>query len=105
MMSVPGWSGSLVLRMLSGMFFSRTGNTVPSCSTCAPTKLSSRSSLYVMRSIGRGSGTMRGSAMRMPDTSVQFSYTSAFSAAAASAPVMSLPPREKVRILPSGVTP
>ena len=48
---------------------------------------------------------MRGSAMRMPDTSVQFSYTSAFSAAAASAPVMSLPPREKVRILPSGVTP
>ena len=102
MMSVPVWSGSLVLRMLSGMFFSRTGNTVPSCSTCAPTKLSSRSSLYVMRSIGSGSGTMRG---RMPDTSVQFSYTSALSAAAASAPVMSLPPREKVRILPSGVTP
>ena len=36
MMSVPGWSGALVLRMFSGIFFSRTGNTAPSCSTCAP---------------------------------------------------------------------
>ena len=35
-MSVPGWSGSFVLRMLSGMFFSLTGKTAPSCSTCAP---------------------------------------------------------------------
>ena len=35
-MVVPGCSGSFVLRMLSGMFFSRTGKTVPSCSTCAP---------------------------------------------------------------------
>ena len=34
--SVPGWLGSLVLRMFRGMFFSRTGNTVISCSTCAP---------------------------------------------------------------------
>ena len=33
---VPGWSGALVLRMLSGMFFSRTGKIVPSCRTCAP---------------------------------------------------------------------
>ena len=34
--SVPGLDGSFVLRMLSGMFFSRTGKTVISCSTCAP---------------------------------------------------------------------
>ena len=33
---VPGCSGWLVLRMFRGMFFSRTGETVPSCSTCAP---------------------------------------------------------------------
>ncbi len=31
---VPGWSGSLVLRMFSGMFF--LPGKVPSCSTCAP---------------------------------------------------------------------
>ena len=37
--------------------------------------------------------------------SVQFSYTSASSAAAARAPVMSEPPREKVRIWPSGIRP
>ena len=44
---------------------------------------------------GQRVGHDAGSAIRMPDTSVQFSYTSASSAAAASAPVMSLPPREK----------
>ena len=55
--------------------------------------------------MGRGSGTILGSAIRKPDTSVQFSYTSASSAAAASAPVMSLPPRLKVWMLPSGITP
>ena len=33
---VPGCSGWLVLRMFRGMFFSRTGETVPSWSTCAP---------------------------------------------------------------------
>ena len=33
---VPGCSGWLVLRIFSGMFFSRTGDTVPSWSTCAP---------------------------------------------------------------------
>ena len=58
-----------------------------------------------MRSMGSGSFTMRGSAMRKPETSVQFSYTSASSAAAASAPVMSLPPRVKVLMLPSGMAP
>ena len=33
---VPGCSGWLVLRIFRGMFFSRTGDTVPSWSTCAP---------------------------------------------------------------------
>ena len=55
--------------------------------------------------MGLGSFTILGSAMRKPDTSVQFSYTSASSAAAASAPVMSLPPRVNVWMLPSGMAP
>jgi hypothetical protein len=33
---VPGCSGWFVLRIFRGMFFSRTGDTVPSWSTCAP---------------------------------------------------------------------
>ena len=48
---------------------------------------------------------MRGSAMRSPDTSVQFSYKSAFSARARIAPVISEPPRENVLIDPSGIAP
>ena len=48
---------------------------------------------------------MRGSAMRKPETSVQFSYTSAFAARATTAPVMSLPPRGKVCTSPLGSEP
>ena len=48
---------------------------------------------------------MRGSAMRKPDTSVQFSYTSACTARATMAPVMSDPPRENVLMLPSRLRP
>ena len=55
--------------------------------------------------MGAGLSTMRGSAMRMPETSVQFSYTSASTAAAASAPEMSLPPRVMTLILPVGSLP
>ena len=49
----------------------------------------------------RASGTTRGSAIRKPFTSVQFSYSSALAARATIAPVISLPPREKVRIASS----
>ena len=49
--------------------------------------------------------TIFGSAARIPGTSVQFSYTSACSAAAARLPVMSEPPRGKVWTRPSGSTP
>ena len=49
-----------------------------------------------MEEISAGFLIIRGSAIRKPDTSVQFSYTSAFTARATRAPVMSLPPREKV---------
>ena len=102
---VPGSCGRLVLRMFRGMPFSFTGCTDSSCRTEAPIKASSRSSANVIFSIGAGFGTMRGSAIRMPETSVQFSYTSALIAAAAMAPVMSLPPRDITRSLPVGSCP
>ena len=51
------------------------------------------------------SGTILGSAIMNPSTSVQFSYTSASTARAMIDPVMSEPPREKVRTLPSGMAP
>ena len=55
-----------------------------------------------MELISRGCGTMRGSAIRKPDTSVQFSYTLASTARATIAPVISDPPRENVFTVPSG---
>ena len=58
-----------------------------------------------MSLIGCGSRTMRGSAIRKPDTSVQFSYRSAITARATMAPVTSEPPREKVLTEPSGSAP
>ena len=61
----------------------------------------SRSSRYVIYFIGFGSGTILGSATRKPDTSVQFSYTSARLALATIEPVTSEPPREKVLTFPS----
>ena len=48
-----------------------------------------------------GLSTMRGSQARKPLTSVQFSYTVAFTARATIAPEISDPPREKVFTLPS----
>ena len=46
---------------------------------------------------------MRGSAANTESTSVKFSYTSAFTAAARIAPVMSEPPRGKVTTSPACV--
>ena len=97
---VPGSSGQLVLRMFRGMPFSFTGRMESSWRTEAPMKASSRSSAKVIWGMGLGSLTILGSAIRMPDTSVQFSYTSASTAAAASAPDISLPPRDMTLILP-----
>ena len=53
----------------------------------------------------RASGTIRGSAIMNPSTSVQFSYSLACTARAMMDPVMSDPPREKVRMDPSGMAP
>ena len=49
-----------------------------------------------MTSIGLGLSTILGSAARKPDTSVQFSYTSALIALATIEPVTSEPPLENV---------
>ena len=50
--------------------------------------------------IGLGSFTIRGSAIKKPDTSVQFSYKSAQAHFATIEPVISLPPLEKALIRP-----
>ena len=62
---------------------------------------SSLNSLYVITLIGFALFTILGSAARKPDTSVQFSYTSALLACATIEPVTSEPPLEKVFTLPS----
>ena len=56
-------------------------------------------------SIGLGLSTILGSAARKPDTSVQFSYTSAFIALATIEPVTSEPPLENVFTAPFGIAP
>ena len=66
---------------------------------------SSLSSLYVIVTIGLGLSIILGSATRKPDTSVQFSYKSAFTALATIEPVISEPPRENVLIVSLGRIP
>ena len=82
-----------------------TGKTASSCNTEAPIYDNSLSSLYVISLICMGFSTILGSAIRNPDTSVQFSYKSALMLAATRAPVTSDPPLEKVTIFPSGSEP
>ena len=72
-MSVPGSSGCHVFRICSGICRLRTGSTALSCSTCVPTCDSACSSSYDSCAMDTGFVTMRGSAARMPVTSVQFS--------------------------------
>ena len=93
---VPSSLGLLVFLILIGIPAERTGKIASSWSTDAPMYESSLSSLYVIISIPTGFSTIRGSATRKPDTSVQFSYTSALIAPAIIEPVISDPPREKV---------
>ena len=66
---------------------------------------SSRSSLYVIIVIPLGFSISLGSAIRKPDTSVQFSYTLALAALATIEPVTSEPPLENVLTLASGFAP
>ena len=55
--------------------------------------------------ITSGFSTILGSATRNPETSVQFSYISAFTALATIEPVTSEPPLENVFTIPSVVFP
>ena len=102
---VPLSFGALVFLILIGIPSFLTGKIADSCSTEAPIYDSSRSSLYVIIVIGLGLSTILGSAAKNPDTSVQFSYTSAFNALATIEPVTSEPPLEKVFISPFGSAP
>ena len=104
-MTVPWADGSFVFLIWMGMPTSRTGKMASSCRTEAPMYESSRISSNVMRWMERGLSTMRGSAARKPETSVQFSYTPASRQRARIAPVMSPPPRWKSFNVPSTVDP
>ena len=98
---VPLSCGLFVFFIFIGIPAFLTGNIESSCKTEAPIYDSSLSSEYVIVLIGFGLSIILGSAIRKPETSVQFSYKSAFMLSATNAPVTSDPPLEKVTILPS----
>jgi len=84
---VPGCSGLKVLATRMGMARERTGAMVLGCRTLEPKKASSMASSKLTSGRGKASGTMRGSALNTPSTSVQISTRSASRAAAARAAV------------------
>src|SRR5439155_17723476 len=79
---VPANDASKVLRIRTGMRASIAGSTVRGWMTFAPKNDSSCASSYDTRSTGRAPGTLRGSALMMPFTSVYIRTSSAPSAAA-----------------------
>ena len=76
-------------------------STARICSTLAPPPASSSISSYTSRESRRARGTMRGSAVYTPSTSVNIWHSSAASAAASATAVVSEPPRPSVVMLPS----
>ena len=85
-----------------GMPAAASGSWVAGCSTLAPKVASSAASSYVADASVRASGTMRGSAVMSPFTSVQISTRSASSAAPSSDAVKSEPPRPRMVGRPDG---
>jgi len=81
-MSVPGPSGSKVFFTMMGMPFDTTGCMVGGYTTRAPKCEISSASLYDMFSMVRAWGTIRGSAVIIPFTSVQIQSMRAFAATA-----------------------
>ena len=94
-----------VFLILIGIQACLTGKIASSGRTDAPIYASSLSSLYVIVVITSGLLIILGSAIKNPDTSVQFSYKSTFAAFATIEPVTSEPPLEKVLTLPSEYAP
>ncbi len=78
---VPGKSGFIVFLMTRGMFFVRAGWTVGGYTTFAPKCDNSMSSSYRRAAIEKAPGTIRGSALITPSTSVQISMAEASRAA------------------------
>ena len=76
---VPAFSGRRELRMRTGMFFDTAGRIVLGWSTFAPKYASSEASANDRQGTTRGCGTMRGSAVSIPSTSVQIWISSASS--------------------------
>src|ERR687895_224295 len=93
--TVPGPSSKLDRQWIVTPWF-RAYSTERSCSTPAPEAAISSISSKVSTGSLRASGTMRGSALKTPATSVKISQTSAPSAAASATAVVSEPPRPSV---------
>lgn len=70
-MFVPAAAGRREFRMRTGMFFSFAGITVAGCSTFAPKYASSAASSNEIVFTGRASGTILGSQVSTPSTSLQ----------------------------------
>lgn len=70
---VPSKSGLNVFLIFMGIFAFHTGKMESGCNTFAPIYASSRSSLYVSTSITVACGTILGSQVIKPSTSVKFS--------------------------------
>ena len=93
--TVPGPSSKLDRQWIVTPWL-RAYSTERSCSTPAPDADISSISSKVSTGSLRASGTMRGSALNTPATSVKISQTSAPSAAASATAVVSEPPRPSV---------
>jgi hypothetical protein len=102
---VPANSGRKLFRTRIGMPFPIAGTIVAGCSTLAPKKASSAASAKESVGTKRASGTMRGSALITPSTSVQIWISAAPSAAPKIAAEKSLPPRPSVVMLPAASFP
>mgnify|MGYP007103394881 CR=1 FL=1 len=74
-------SGFWVWRTVTGMRASTAGWMVAGCSTLAPKAANSAASAKLRSGMGRASGTMRGSQVSTPSTSVQICTSSATRAA------------------------
>ena len=79
--NVPGAAGLNVFLIRIGIRFATAGAIVAECSTFAPKYESSIASSYVICGSTNADGTIRGSALSTPSTSVQISMSDAPTAA------------------------
>ena len=105
MIAVPCDDGRREFNTRTGMFLLIAGRMVSGCSTRAPKYASSDASMNDITLIRCASGTIDGSAVRIPSTSVQIWISSASRSDPMSAAEWSDPPRPIVVVMPLGVAP